>query len=221
MNTAFSPRANPVTPLLCWGSSWPPRWTVSAHVLAANTVCSSTPALAHAASHRGTRFVTTQTSERSCITFSPSLSHMFLWLPSFSVLPRCITHCITTQVTLRSPMSVCCSETPTSPEIPICAVIASSVVCDLGPSLTPGDAECLRLLFCPEKEEWWSDIPSFCNAGSPFFSGASSELLSVDLFLATSWAMSLSITIAALSAYLTPAFSLSSAFSSSAFYHLE
>lgn len=72
---------------------------------------------------------------------------------AFSVLPRCITHCITTPVTLHSPMSVCCSETPTSPEIPICAVIASSVVCDLGPSLTPGDAECLRLLFHPEKEE--------------------------------------------------------------------
>lgn len=41
MGAASSPRANPVTPSLCWGSSWPPRWTVSAHVLAASAVCAA------------------------------------------------------------------------------------------------------------------------------------------------------------------------------------
>lgn len=159
MSTTSSPQANPVTPSLCWDSSWHPRW---------DSQCM----------HPG----------------SPSVSAVFLWLPSLAYQGASyITSPL--QPTLRSSVSVYCCETPTSPEIPTHAVITSSVVCDLGPSLTPGDAECLRLLFHPEKEEWWSDIPSSYNTGSPFFSGASSELLSMGLFLATSWAMTVSITI--------------------------
>lgn len=69
-------------------------------------------------------------------------------LPATSVTPRCIRRCLTAaggSVQHR----VC--KTPASPEILIPAVIASPVVCDLGPSLTAGEAECLRLLFHLEK----------------------------------------------------------------------
>lgn len=114
--------------------------------LAKQHVQSCTPALAHAASHSAMQFAVTQTSLaiiHLCLLYSfdchlcPTKRHHILHHPCQE---------------LPSTVFVHCCKAPTSPDIPIHAVI-TSVVCDFGLSLTPGDAECLRFLFHPQKEE--------------------------------------------------------------------
>lgn len=74
--------------------------------------------------------------------------------------------------------------------------------------------------FSPTKGGMTESYPIVLQCWLPFLSGASSELLSMDLFLATLWAVSL-LPLAALSASLMPAFSLSRAFFCAAFYNME
>lgn len=95
MSAASSPQANPVTPLLCWDSSWLPRWTVSAHILAGQTAC------AELHTSPGMRCLSLR--HRICHdTDFLALMHHFatLCIPrvsftAISVLPRCIIYCIT------------------------------------------------------------------------------------------------------------------------------
>lgn len=209
---ASSLEANSVVPSLCWDSRWPPRWTV--YMLAGQAACAEL--------HTSPSTCCLSFSHAVCCdTDLLAIIHLcFLYSFDCHLCPTKRHHILHHPCQeLPSTVFVHCCKAPTSPDIPIHAVI-TSVVCDFGLSLTPGDAECLRFLFHPQKEEWWSDIPSSYNAASPSFQ----EPVQNCSPWICSWLpnrLCLFITTAALSAYLTPAFSLSRAFSCAAFYHLE
>lgn len=91
MSAASSLEVNSVVPSLCWDSGWPPRWTVSAHILAGQAVCAEL-----------------HTSPYNLLWYRPLSPHtsvppVFLWLPSLSYqetsyiaspLPVTLQHCV-------------------------------------------------------------------------------------------------------------------------------
>lgn len=206
MSAASFLEANSVSPSLCWDSRWPPRWTVSAHILDSQAACAEL-----------------HTSPSTCcLSFSQTIccdtDLLALMHPCLSVLPRDVIHSIT-------PASNCvtlclCIAAMLPPPLTSPFLLSSLLLC----CVTLASARRCRMpraALSPTKEGMMEWYPISYNASSPSFQEPVQNCSPwICSWLPHGLCLSL-LPTAALSAYLTPAFSLSRPFSCATSHHLE